>query len=513
MRLRPFLLLFAGNATAKALTFLAGSVVLAWLFGADGGTDALLVAQILPNFLVYFLTYSTQSALVPVLAEVRIRRGHVEARKVASGTFWAAVVLAAAVGLTLSATTGLYLPVFGPGFRPDQTALAARLASILLAALPFHAAAAVGNALLVSAGRTGAAGLVLAVGPAAQLAAMVALHRTLGIEAAAWAVLIGPVAQTALVLPLVSRARVAAFLSPRLADPAVARVGRLMVPGALGAATFAVYLAVFRGAGTYLPDGSVTALDYAEKLAQGLPLLAVSSLGTVLLPELAVHAARGERAALGAALGKAGNALAAWVAPAAVALALFGTDLCAAVFAHGRFPAEKVAMTATALVVLSPRTAALGLGQVVDQGLFSLQRPRYAFVATLGGLVVGLSCALGLAPRFGVAALAAGQTGAFLTQTALGMAFLSRTLGGHLAVGRLLAGHLRPLLVAAGAGLVGLAAAHWLPAAPALRLTVEVAVALGIYLAVAPRVGVPALALPRRRAPGPAAEGGGPAGA
>lgn len=506
VRLRSFLHLLAGNAAAKALTFLAGSVVLAWLFGADGGTDALLVAQILPGFLVYFLSYSTQSALVPVLAEVRVRRGEEETRRIAGGVFWAAVVLAAAVGAGLSAASGLYLPVFGPGFAPDQADLSVRLASILLAALPFHAAAAVGQALLVSAGRTGAAGACLAVGPAVQLAAMVALHRALGIEAAAWATLIGPIAQTAVVLPLLARASALRFGAPRFADPAVARVGRLMIPGAVGAATYAVYLAVFRGAGTLLPDGSLTSLDYAEKLAQGLPLLAVGSVGTVLLPELSALAARGERPAMGAALRRAGELLAAWVAPVAVALALYGEDVCALVFGHGRFPPDKIGETALALLVLAPRTAALGLGQVVDQGLFSLQRPRDSFVASLTGLVVGLACALFLAPRFGIAALAAGQTGAFLTQTAVGMAFLSRAMEGHLPASGLLVGHLRPLAVAAGAGLVGLAAGLAVPESPAARLLVEGGVAAGLYLLVAPRLGVPALARPRAGAPttGPA---------
>ena len=290
-----------------------------------------------------------------------------------------------------------------------------------------------------------------------------------------------------------------AFLAPRLRDEAVLRIGRLVVPGLVGAASYSLFLGAYRAAGTGLDEGSLTAVDYALKLAQGLPLLAVAAVGTAILPELSGHAARGDRAELGATLTRAVRTVAAFGAPFAVACAFFGGEIASTIFAHGRFPPERVPAAAAALAALSPLVLALALGQLLEQGLFALQRARLALTTSLLALLPGLAALLLLVEHGGAAALAGAISLTYCTQTLLNLVVLRRVLGPALPVGSLAGGLLRPLALALAAGAAGALAVAASGAQGAGALALELAVALALYLALAPFVGIEAVASVSRR--------------
>jgi putative peptidoglycan lipid II flippase len=247
------------------------------------------------------------------------------------------------------------------------------------------------------------------------LALVWTLHDRLGIVAAAAGVALG-----SLFMVLV---QVASFLRcvglphrPRW------RGSTLMVgafaPVAVYTLTRHAQVFVERYLGSHLPPGSISQLNYAQKVAQ-LPVLVALLVSTVTFPTLARTVADGRTAEARLRLESDLRTATAVVALATAYLVAFAPVVVAVLLEHGRFDAADTAATAAIL-----RVYALGLlGQamvgVLCRPFFTGGRPGwYPAAAMAAGLAVTAVLAVASVPHLGVAGIAAAN-GAGITVTAV----------------------------------------------------------------------------------------------
>ena len=114
-------------------------------------------------------------------------------------------------------------------------------------------------------------------------------------HAAAWGLSVSGIFQLALLIWAVRRAGMGLQLKlPRL-TPQMRLLMRRMGPGLLGAGVVQLNLAIDSLIATLLPDGTVSVLNYADRLNQ-LPLAIIgTAMGTALLPTLSRQALSGQR--------------------------------------------------------------------------------------------------------------------------------------------------------------------------------------------------------------------------
>ncbi|MGH8426996.1 MAG: murein biosynthesis integral membrane protein MurJ [Gammaproteobacteria bacterium] len=416
---------FVGNlSTVGGFTLIsrilgfARDIVFATHFGAGFGMDAFLVAFKIPNFgRRLFAEGAFSQAFVPVLSEYRATRSEEEVRDLVSrteGSLATVLVLITAVGVL---ATPIFIWMFAPGFHanPPKFELATGLLRLTFPYLLFISLVAMAGGVLNTHGSFGPPAFAPVFLNAAFIIAaiVVAPHLVEPGYALAGAVLVAGVLQLALQLPYLARHRM--LVRPRLgfAHAGVRRIFRLMIPVMFGASVTQLNLLVDTVIASFLASGSVSWLYYSDRLMEfPLGVFAVA-LGTIILPGLASHHARGEHGSYSAVLDRALRLTVLTMPVAAVVLIVLAGPLVATLFGYGEFSRHDVYMAAASVMTYAVGLTAFALVKVLSPAYFARQETRKPVrigilavsvnLALNGVLVVPWALAGGTAPHAGIA--------------------------------------------------------------------------------------------------------------
>lgn len=380
------------------------------VLGAGPLADALMAALALPLLARRLLAEGAfNAALIPALARAEASGGPERARRLATAT----LLVLSALLLGFAILGGLFMPalirVLAPGFEAGgpRADLAIACGRIALIYLPLAGAAAVYGGLANAGGRVALPAFAPILANIVVLCAIAAIaaEGLIGTAAAAQAMALATVAAGVAQLALMVRAANALPATPRGfgGDWHGARaVMRASTPALLFAGLAQLRLIIVAAVVSADP-GSVSALNYAQRLVD-LPLgLVGASAGAVLVPLLAAGGRGAGREASGALLAALGLAL-----PAALGLALLADPIVAVLYQRGGFTAQDAQATARLLAVLALALPAQGLERVLAATALTHGLTAPVERVGLGSLVACLVLAAGLNVAFGPAAGAAG---------------------------------------------------------------------------------------------------------
>jgi putative peptidoglycan lipid II flippase len=167
--------------------------------------------------------------------------------------------------------------------------------------------------------------------------------------------------------------------------PGVRRVAKRMVPVIFGAGIVQVNVLVDTQFASYLQEGSVTAIYYADRVMELVLGGYAVAVSTVILPLLSRQAARREMDQLKATLNFASRLILFITFPATVGLIVLRREIIEVLFQHGDFDATSTALTAWALPFFSIGLSAFAMVKIIVPAFYALEDARtpvkVAFVA------------------------------------------------------------------------------------------------------------------------------------
>ncbi len=403
-------------ATVGSLTLLSRllgfvrDVLIARYLGAGLAADCFFVAFKLPNFFRrLFAEGAFSAAFVPLFARALGREataaGRLRARAFAEDAL--ASLLFVLLLFTALAETAMpwIMVVLAPGFldEPEKFALAVDLTRLTFPYLLLISLVALFSGILNALGRFAAAAAAPILLNLVLIAALLGFHDSATLTAHALAIGVS-IAGIVQFLWLVHAARRAGFAlrlpRPRL-TPGVRRLLRVMLPVAIGAGVMQVNLVFDVVLASFLPQGSLSYLFYADRLNQ-LPLGVIGiAVGTVLLPRLsrALAGGRGDEAQHNH--NRAIEFALLLTLPAATALAIIPAPLIRALFEHGAFSADATRLTAHALTAFALGLPAFVLVKVLVPGFFAREDTRtpvaFGLIAMAANVVLSLALIWSLA--------------------------------------------------------------------------------------------------------------------
>ncbi len=353
-------------------------VLIARLFGAGLATDAFFVAFRIPNLLRrLFAEGAFSQAFVPVLSEYRTRRGDSETKLLVDRTatlLTLALLAATALGV---AAAPIVIYVSAPGFAasPGKFDLTVALLRVTFPYILFISLVSLAGGILNTWSRFVIPALTPSLLNLAFIfgALLFAPYFEPPVMVLAWAVFAGGVLQLALQVPAL--AKIGMLPRPRLgfADPGVRRILLLMGPAVLGVSVAQISLLINTIIASFLDDGRVSWLYYADRLMEFPTGLLGVALGTVLLPSLSKYHSASDASEYSKLLDWGLRLTFMLAAPAAVALALLAVPFVATLFHYGEFGAQDVWMTRQALVAYSVGLLGLILVKVLAPGFYARQ--------------------------------------------------------------------------------------------------------------------------------------------
>src|SRR5438876_2133368 len=288
----------------------------------------------------------------------------------------------------------------------------------------------------------------------------------------------------------------------RFSDPGLQQVLRLMGPATIGAAAVQVNVFVNNNFASYLGDGPVSWLNVAFRFMQ-LPIGVFGvAIGTVTLPLVSRHGARGDTRAFRATVGQALELVALLCLPAAAGLALMGVPVIGLIYEHGRFAPPDTGAAARALAGYALGLAGYAGIKVLAPAFYALDDARTPMRVSVLSMVTNYALNWLFVRRlgFGHVGLALATSAVALGNFGILLVVLRRRVGGFgraAAIGRIA---LATAVMAAVAWGVDTGLAGALPAARtlqhALRLAAVIPVAVAVFWGACRALGV---AVPGRR--------------
>lgn len=355
--------IFRNAAVISAMTLLSRvtglirDILIARVFGVSGDTDAYYVAFRLPNLLRrLFAEGAFQQAFVPMLADVKSNRSAEETKsfidKVAS--LLGFIVLCVSILGVIAAPILVFVIASGLAEEPATFDTATRLTRYMFPYIFFMSLVALSSSVLNTWKHFAIPAAVPILLNLSLITAtlFVAPLFDQPIYALAVGVMAGGFLQLAVQIPQLAKLHLLPrFVNPfkAMKDPSVRRVLKLMVPALFAVGVAQISILINTNIASFLAEGSVTWLAYADRLMEFPTALLGVALGTVLLPSLSAAFAKGMTDRYNALLDWGLKLVVAFAVPAAIGLALLGEGLVSVLFQSSRFNVNDVYQTATAV--------------------------------------------------------------------------------------------------------------------------------------------------------------------
>ncbi|MDB5804151.1 MAG: mviN [Betaproteobacteria bacterium] len=410
MNLLSVLAKVSGFTLLSRVTGLVRETLIASAFGVNPLTDAFVVAFRIPNLLRrLFAEGAFSQAFVPILAETRARGDEAATRSLIDHT-------AGALGLILLVVSGIgillspqIVQLTAPGFHndPAKSAATADMLRITFPYILFIALTGFGGAILNTWGKFSLPAFIPVLLNISFIACTLWLPPYVhpGIEALAWAVAIGGVAQLVLQWWGLRREGLLPHFRLDFGHPGVRRILKQMTPALLGVSVAQISLLLNTAIASGMRDGSITWLSYADRLMEFPTGMLGVALGTILLPSLS-KAAKTDEAHFSSLLDWGLRLVFLLALPGAVGLALLSVPLVAALYHYGHFKDVDVIATHWALLGYSVGLVGLILVKVLAPGFYARQDMRTPVRYAIITLVLTQMLNLVFAGPFGHAGLA-----------------------------------------------------------------------------------------------------------
>lgn len=351
-------------------------VLMAHALGAGPVADAFVVAFRLPNLFRKFLAEGAfNAAFVPLFAASLSNQGEKEAKRLAETVlavfFW---VLLGFVVL-MEVVTPLVIYVLAPGFAatPERFDLTVDFTRLTFPYLLFISLAALFAGVLNTLHKFAVAAatpILLNICTIAALSSYNFFEVGAG-YALCYGVIAAGIAQFLWLYVACKKAGMNLTLRKPKITPQVKELLKLMVPGIIGASVVQLNVMVDSQLASFLPQGSVSFLSYADRLNQ-LPLgvfgIAVS---TAMLPILSKLVQTNDLKGAIDAQNKAIDLSLKLTLPCMVGLVLLSTPLISMLFGHGKFGAYEIEQTANALSAYAIGLPAYVLAKVLTNTFFA----------------------------------------------------------------------------------------------------------------------------------------------
>jgi len=380
-------------------------MVLSYVYGASGLTDAYLISQTIPAVIFSFVSAGIATGFVPMYSRIVGERGKLEADRYTCNLSNALVLMAAIIVVFVLALTQPVVKLFASGFTGETLSLTVKLTRISIFAVFFTGLVNVFSGYLRLHDSFVVPSLV-----SFPFSFTIILSLFISAKTNIYVLGVGSVVATASQLVLcIPFLRKTGYTHRRILDFRDRDMKEMIfiaLPVIVGAAVNEINVLVNRTLASRIAEGGISALNYANRLNGFVQGLFVVSVTTVLFPMISRMAAEGDLRGLKSYLAEAISMVNLLVIPATVGAMVFAREIVTLLFGRGAFTVEAVNMTASSLFYYSLGMVAFGLRDVLTRAFYALQDTRTPMINATIAVVINIVLNIVLSRFLGIGGLA-----------------------------------------------------------------------------------------------------------
>ncbi|PMQ01462.1 MAG: murein biosynthesis integral membrane protein MurJ [Dictyoglomus sp. NZ13-RE01] len=371
---------------SRFLGFLREMMIAAF-FGAKKFTDAYVVSNALPNILAGLVAGALSSVFIPLYAEWKEKYGKEESEKFVSillSTIFIILLLVTIISYILSP---IIIYILAPGFNLETKNLAINLSYIMLPGIIFWGTYGILTGLYNAHRSFIIPNLAGVLGNLIFILSIFVLHKYLGVYILAWGTLANVIFQYILLLPYLSKIGFSLRWEIDPKYPGMKKALILITPIFLGQSIGLINMAVDRIFGSFLPEGGISALNYASRLYQ-LPFnLFINALATAMYTEFAFSAQNENLDLLKTSMEKSIRAVLFLIIPATFGFIFLGKPIVELAFQRGLFDAYATKRTSESLIFYSLGLPFMSINTIIVRVFFSLHDTKTPVVNSVIALI------------------------------------------------------------------------------------------------------------------------------
>ena len=403
-------------------------IVLAQTFGAGEITDAYLTALNIPVVLFDGISAALGTTFIPIYFKIKSSKGQEEVNKFTSNILNIVIIISLIFVLLGVIFAPYIVKIFAVGFKGDVFDLTVNYSKILIFSMVFIAINGLVSSYLVASGNVYISGaitipfnifVIIAIIFASVTESYVMVYGTL----------IAYIAQLLFQLPLLIKKGYKHRLTVNLRDENIRQILFLVIPVFIGSYINQINAVVNRTLASTLDSGSITALNYANKLnmfAVGVIAVAIS---TIMYPILSKLASEGNKKLFKINISKSINMIVIIMLPIMVVMTTFSKEIVKVLFEEGSFNSHDTYLTSTALFFYSIGILSYGLKELLAKSFYSLQDTKTPVRNATISVVINIVFSIILVNIMGIGGLALASSISATVTTMLLLISLRKKIG------------------------------------------------------------------------------------
>lgn len=369
-------------------------MLIASKFGSNWETDAFFIALTATGLLTALVASSIRTTLIPILTEVETnegKRGKVYHTNNYLNTFLIISILFVILGILIAP---LIIKILAMGFHNDQFDLAVLLMRIGMIGLIFKVIVGVYRGYLHSEGKFFESAVSDISLNFITILFLLFLTSFYGIKGLMVASVLGILTQFLIQIPALKKVKYYYKATLNFKDKYIKKLLYLVPPVLIGVAINDINKIVDKTLASTLAEGSISALNYAAKLEGLILTVFITSIITVIFPQISKKVTENKVNELNK-INKVGfNLILIITVPATMGAIVLATPIVEIAFQRGEFDIEATKMTAIALIFYTLGLIPNALRLHYNNIFYSIQDTKTPMIN--GGITVLLNLLLSL---------------------------------------------------------------------------------------------------------------------
>lgn len=401
-------------------------LLLARYFGATDQTDAYFASFMVCALTMQIIGNVLSTVFVPIFHDLLARGGRDDADRYTATLVNLGGLGAGAISVGLWLAAPFVMKVVAPGFEGAKLLLAADMLRIVAPVVIGNTLCGVLAGVLNAQKRFGAQESLALISATSGVATLMLCHSSLGIHSAAWAALVTTALQTVLIALAVAHFGYRHRWSVDLRDPGLTKTLRLSLPVLLGSGVGFIAPLVDRVLASFLSAGSMSGLDYGEKIIMVFSAIVVMPLSAVLLTAFSELCQKSDLGPLYAFVNRSICTVSHATFPIAMILLVLAEPLVILLFGHGAFGPDAVHKTTLSVRCYTLWLVSGGIGGIASRVFYARQMVALPIKIGVFGTFVNAILKVLLVVPMGIGGLALATSASSAIKALITVYFLRR---------------------------------------------------------------------------------------
>lgn len=389
---------------SRALGFIR-DMLIAKNFGAGMYTDAYNIAVTIPETIFTLVGLAISTAFLPMLSKIKAKDGQKDMYSFANNVINILFLASLVLFIITSIFAKEIVFILAKGFSEEAALLAIKLTRITLINLLFLSINACFTSLL-QVNEDFVIPAILGLFFNLPMITYLLVFRNYDIVGLTIANVIGNFFRVAVQIPSLIKHGYRYKFSINYKDERLKAILMLIIPVIIGAGANSLNMVVDKNIASYLEVGSISALDYAQKLIMFINSTITTSIASVVYPLMANMRNNDDRSGFIDTLRKSIIYLAILLIPITVGIMIFDREIVEIVYARGEFKEHALNLTTSALLGYGLGIFFTGMRDILNSTLFSMGKTKVTTINGVIGVIINIIFCIILSRYIGVMGIA-----------------------------------------------------------------------------------------------------------